>query len=152
LVSETILLRFTRFRQGVSGGSCPLFEAWDSTGEQDSAPTSLPQAHGQAAGVGATIPTVARVRNRAGGPHARVRLRLQRLSQNIRISSHPEGHEVDAKCPKCDSRNNVEQEVTAFYAVTGKKSQAKSQAGNNQIRKGRYGGRDMGANLPSLDR
>jgi putative FmdB family regulatory protein len=30
-------------------------------------------------------------------------------------------HEVDAKCPKCRSKN-VEQEATAFYAVTGKKS------------------------------
>ncbi|MGA7927891.1 MAG: zinc ribbon domain-containing protein [Candidatus Sulfotelmatobacter sp.] len=30
-------------------------------------------------------------------------------------------HEVEAKCPKCGSKN-VEQEVTAFYAVTGKKS------------------------------
>ena len=37
-------------------------------------------AHRHAAGVSATIPTVARDRNRAGGPHARVRLRLQRLS------------------------------------------------------------------------
>src|SRR5260370_25630668 len=36
-------------------------------------------------------------------------------------------HEVDAKCPKCGSKN-VEQEATAFYAVTGKKSYA----GNNQ--------------------
>jgi putative FmdB family regulatory protein len=30
-------------------------------------------------------------------------------------------HEVDAKCPQCGSKN-VEQEATAFYAVTGKKS------------------------------
>ena len=30
-------------------------------------------------------------------------------------------HEVDAKCPKCGSKH-VEQEATAFYAVTGKKS------------------------------
>ena len=30
-------------------------------------------------------------------------------------------HEVDAKCPKCGSKN-VEQKATAFYAVTGKKS------------------------------
>jgi putative FmdB family regulatory protein len=30
-------------------------------------------------------------------------------------------HEADAKCPKCGSKN-VEQEATAFYAVTGKKS------------------------------
>ncbi len=30
-------------------------------------------------------------------------------------------HEVDAKCPKCGSKN-VEQEATAFFAVTGKKS------------------------------
>src|ERR1039458_9587738 len=37
-----------------------------------------------------TIFTVARVHNRAGGLHARVRLRLQRLSQNLRINSHPQ--------------------------------------------------------------
>jgi putative FmdB family regulatory protein len=30
-------------------------------------------------------------------------------------------HEKDIKCPKCGSRN-VEQEATAFFAVTGKKS------------------------------
>jgi putative FmdB family regulatory protein len=30
-------------------------------------------------------------------------------------------HEEDAKCPECGGKN-VEQEVTAFYAVTGKKS------------------------------
>ena len=30
-------------------------------------------------------------------------------------------HEKDAKCPNCGSKN-VEQEATAFYAVTGKKS------------------------------
>jgi len=30
-------------------------------------------------------------------------------------------HEAEAKCPKCGSKN-VEQEATAFYAVTGKKS------------------------------
>jgi putative FmdB family regulatory protein len=30
-------------------------------------------------------------------------------------------HETNAKCPKCGS-NKVEQEATAFYAVTGKKS------------------------------
>src|SRR6266403_1167186 len=30
-------------------------------------------------------------------------------------------HEVDTKCPKCGSKH-VEQEATAFYAVTGKKS------------------------------
>ena len=30
-------------------------------------------------------------------------------------------HEIDVKSPKCGSKN-VEQEVTAFYAVTGKKS------------------------------
>ena len=30
-------------------------------------------------------------------------------------------HELEAKCPHCGSKN-VEQEVTAFYAVTGKKS------------------------------
>ncbi|MGA2648322.1 MAG: zinc ribbon domain-containing protein [Candidatus Sulfotelmatobacter sp.] len=30
-------------------------------------------------------------------------------------------HEAEAKCPMCGSEN-VEQEVTAFYAVTGKKS------------------------------
>jgi putative FmdB family regulatory protein len=30
-------------------------------------------------------------------------------------------HEADAKCPKCGSKN-VEQEATAFYTVTGKKS------------------------------
>ena len=30
-------------------------------------------------------------------------------------------HETDIKCPHCKSRN-VEQEATAFYAVTGKKS------------------------------
>lgn len=30
-------------------------------------------------------------------------------------------HEANAKCPKCGSRK-VEQEATAFYAVTGKKS------------------------------
>jgi putative FmdB family regulatory protein len=29
-------------------------------------------------------------------------------------------HEVEAKCPKCGSKN-VEQEATAFYAVTPKK-------------------------------
>ena len=28
-------------------------------------------------------------------------------------------HEVEAKCPKCGSKN-VEQKATAFYAVTGK--------------------------------
>ena len=30
-------------------------------------------------------------------------------------------HDTEIKCPKCGSRN-VEQEATAFYAVTGKKS------------------------------
>jgi putative FmdB family regulatory protein len=30
-------------------------------------------------------------------------------------------HDVAVKCPKCGSKN-VEQEVTVFYAVTGKKS------------------------------
>src|SRR6266446_6647311 len=30
-------------------------------------------------------------------------------------------HEIDTKCPKCGSKH-VEQEATAFYAVTGKKS------------------------------
>lgn len=30
-------------------------------------------------------------------------------------------HEADAKCPKCGSKK-VEQEITAFYAVTEKKS------------------------------
>jgi putative FmdB family regulatory protein len=30
-------------------------------------------------------------------------------------------HETEAKCPKCGSKN-VEQELTAFFAVTGKKS------------------------------
>ena len=30
-------------------------------------------------------------------------------------------HDTEIKCPKCRSRN-VEQEATAFYAVTGKKS------------------------------
>jgi len=30
-------------------------------------------------------------------------------------------HDTDIKCPKCGSRN-VEQEATAFYAVTGRKS------------------------------
>jgi putative FmdB family regulatory protein len=30
-------------------------------------------------------------------------------------------HEKDIKCPKCGSKN-VEQEATAFFAVTGRKS------------------------------
>jgi len=30
-------------------------------------------------------------------------------------------HDTEIKCPKCGSKN-VEQEVTAFYTVTGKKS------------------------------
>ena len=30
-------------------------------------------------------------------------------------------HDTEIKCPKCSSRN-VEQEATAFYAVTDKKS------------------------------
>ena len=30
-------------------------------------------------------------------------------------------HDAEIKCPKCGSKN-VEQEATAFYAVTGKKS------------------------------
>jgi putative FmdB family regulatory protein len=30
-------------------------------------------------------------------------------------------HDTEIKCPKCGSRN-IEQEATAFYAVTGKKS------------------------------
>jgi putative FmdB family regulatory protein len=30
-------------------------------------------------------------------------------------------HEVNVKCPKCGSKN-IEQEATAFFAVTGKKS------------------------------
>ena len=30
-------------------------------------------------------------------------------------------HDTEIKCPKCGSRN-VEQEATAFFAVTGRKS------------------------------
>jgi putative FmdB family regulatory protein len=30
-------------------------------------------------------------------------------------------HETNVKCPKCGSKN-IEQEATAFFAVTGKKS------------------------------
>src|SRR5260370_25561364 len=48
----------------------------------------------------ATIPTVARVRNRAGGPHSRVRLRLQLLSQKLRIKSHPEGTRSKFEMPQ----------------------------------------------------
>jgi predicted RNA-binding Zn-ribbon protein involved in translation (DUF1610 family) len=43
------------------------------------------------------------------------------LSQNLRIILTLKEHDVNAKCPKCGSKH-VEQEVTAFYAVTGKKS------------------------------
>jgi putative FmdB family regulatory protein len=30
-------------------------------------------------------------------------------------------HEINVKCPKCGSKH-IEQEATAFFAVTGKKS------------------------------
>ena len=44
--------------------------------------------------------SVARVRNRAGGSHARIRLRLQRLSQNLRSDSYPEGTRTRREMPQ----------------------------------------------------
>src|ERR1035441_6531317 len=43
-------------------------------------------------------------------------------------------HEVDAKCPKCGSKN-VEQKATAFYAVTGKKSWCVAELNQEYLRR-----------------
>jgi putative FmdB family regulatory protein len=65
---------------------------------------------------------VARDRNLAGGPYMPVYDYVcHDCHKTFELILTLKEHEVAAKCPKCGSKN-VEQEATAFYAVTPKKS------------------------------
>ena len=80
-----------------------------------------PHAHGQTAGFSATISTTARYRIEREAPMPVYDYVCNDCHKTFELILTLRQHEAEAKCPKCGSKN-VEQEATAFYTVTGKKS------------------------------
>ena len=76
---------------------------------------------GQTAGVRATIPSWLVIAIEREAPMPVYDYVCNDCHKTFELILTLKEHELDAKCPKCGSKN-IEQEATAFYAVTGKKS------------------------------